>query len=180
MRLSWQAGHSPGGSGPHRKDEHVESALGSSADSWELLKQGIKLSQATVADYMVRGNPLGNQNIMAEGYEHGFGFLKGVAIDQHFLKRKRTADMSALMDRYPQLLGIGIDESTAVVVGTDLQFAVLCDRTVMIIDARQAGPVHLGKDRHLAATDLRVHILVEGDRFDLKRGRPIRRGHGRT
>jgi cyanophycinase-like exopeptidase len=65
---------------------------------------------------MPRGDPLGNLNIIAEGYERGFGFLPGVAVDQHFFKRKRLADMTALMKVYPQLLGLGIDEGTALLV----------------------------------------------------------------
>ena len=52
----------------------------------------------------------------AEGYERGFGFLPGVAVDQHFFARNRTKDMTGLMTRYPQYLGIGIDEATAIVV----------------------------------------------------------------
>ena len=52
----------------------------------------------------------------AEGYERGFGFLPGVAVDQHFFARKRTKDLTGLMTRYPQYLGIGIDEATALVV----------------------------------------------------------------
>ena len=44
------------------------------------------------AEYMVRGDPLGNQVVMAEGYERGFGFLKGVAIDQHLTQRNRLDD----------------------------------------------------------------------------------------
>ena len=68
------------------------------------------------AEYMVRGNPLGNQEMMAEGYEQGFGFLRGVAIDQHFTGRNRFADMSSLMQHFPQLLGIGIDGGTAIIV----------------------------------------------------------------
>jgi cyanophycinase len=67
-------------------------------------------------DYLCRGSPLGNLEIMYEGYERGLGFLPGVAIDQHFSQRKRFADMTALMKTYPQLLGIGIDESTALIV----------------------------------------------------------------
>jgi len=67
-------------------------------------------------EYMARGNPLGSEDIMANGYEAGLGFLKGVAIDQHFSKRNRFADLASLVNRYPQLLGIGIDESTALVV----------------------------------------------------------------
>ena len=68
------------------------------------------------ADYLARANPLGNRDIVAEGYERGLGFIKGVAIDQHFAERKRFKDMSLLVTRYPQLLGIGIDEGTALIV----------------------------------------------------------------
>jgi cyanophycinase len=67
-------------------------------------------------DYMPRGDPMGNLNIIAEGYESGLGFLCGVAIDQHFAQRRRFKDMSLLMKTYPQLLGIGIDEGTAIIV----------------------------------------------------------------
>jgi cyanophycinase len=67
-------------------------------------------------EYMPRGDPLGNLNIIAEGYEMGLGFLKGVAIDQHFSQRKRHADMTLLMKTYPQFLGIGLDETTAIIV----------------------------------------------------------------
>ena len=68
------------------------------------------------SEYMPRGHPLGNTVMAAEGYERGFGFLPGCAVDQHFFARKRTADMTGLMKDYPQYLGIGIDEATAIVV----------------------------------------------------------------
>ena len=68
------------------------------------------------AEYLVRGNPLGNRDMMADGYEKGLGFLKGVAIDQHFTQRSRMKDMKALVKTYPQFLGIGIDETTAILV----------------------------------------------------------------
>lgn len=67
-------------------------------------------------DYLCRGSPLNNTDMLAIGYERGFAFLPGVAIDQHFTQRKRFADMTKLMDTHPQLLGIGVDESTALVV----------------------------------------------------------------
>lgn len=67
--------------------------------------------------YLARATPIGNTKIMAFGYERGgLGFLDGVAIDQHFAQRNRFRDMTELMKRHPQLLGIGIDESTAIVV----------------------------------------------------------------
>jgi cyanophycinase len=67
-------------------------------------------------DYLVRGSPFGSEIMMCEGYERALGFLPGVAIDQHFSARDRFSDMTALMDKYPQFLGIGLDESTALVV----------------------------------------------------------------
>ena len=67
-------------------------------------------------DYMPRGDPLGNTQMMAEGYERGLGFLAGVAIDQHFAQRNRFADMAHLKKTFPQLLGIGIDEGTCLIV----------------------------------------------------------------
>ncbi len=68
------------------------------------------------AEYMVRGDPLGNQVVMAEGYEHGLGFLKGVAIDQHLTQRGRLKDLRAVVKHFPQLLGIGLDEATGILV----------------------------------------------------------------
>ncbi len=68
------------------------------------------------SEYMPRGHPLGNTVMAAEGYERGFAFLPGCAVDQHFFKRNRTADMTGLMAEYPQYLGVGIDEGTAIVV----------------------------------------------------------------
>ncbi|MBI1831687.1 MAG: cyanophycinase [Planctomycetes bacterium] len=67
-------------------------------------------------DYLCRGGVFNNFDIRYEGYERGLGFLKGVAIDQHFAQRKRLPEMTQLMKVYPQYLGIGIDEATAIVV----------------------------------------------------------------
>ncbi|MEI8379963.1 MAG: cyanophycinase [Planctomycetota bacterium] len=69
------------------------------------------------ARYLARATPIGNTRIMASGYERGgLGFISGVAIDQHFSQRGRQKDMTQLMSRYPQLLGIGLDEATAIIV----------------------------------------------------------------
>src|SRR5690606_23155268 len=62
-------------------------------------------------EYLVRGHPLGNTVMMAEGYERGFAFLPGVAIDQHFSQRQRQPDLLSVIQRHPRLLGIGIDEA---------------------------------------------------------------------
>jgi cyanophycinase len=69
------------------------------------------------ADYLARATPIGNRDIIAPGYERGgLGFLRGVAIDQHFSQRNRQQDLRTLVQTYPQLMGIGIDEATALIV----------------------------------------------------------------
>jgi cyanophycinase len=66
--------------------------------------------------YLVRGAPKGNHIMMSPGHEQGFGFIRNCAIDQHLLVRKRENDMLRVIRKHPHLLGIGIDESTALVV----------------------------------------------------------------
>ena len=69
------------------------------------------------ARYLARATPIENFRIMAPGYERGgLGFIGGVAIDQHFSQRGRQKDMTQLVNRYPQMLGIGLDEATAIEV----------------------------------------------------------------
>jgi cyanophycinase len=69
------------------------------------------------ANYLARATPIENYRIMAPGYERGgLGFISGVAIDQHFTQRRRQKDLRSLVETYPQILGIGIDESTAIIV----------------------------------------------------------------
>lgn len=69
--------------------------------------------------YLVRGAPQGNHIMMAEGHEEGFGFLKNTAVDQHVIARKREKDMLEVVAAKPGLLGIGLDEGTAIVVQQD-------------------------------------------------------------
>jgi cyanophycinase len=108
------------------------------------------------SEYMPRGDPLGNRNIIAEGYEHGFGFLPGAAVDQHFFARKRPPDMTELMAAYPQLLGIGIDESTVLVVhGTIME--VVGKSKVAVYDRRKPIP----------ATGPDYETVPAGARYDL-------------
>lgn len=67
-------------------------------------------------EYLARADALTNGRIIAEGYQRGFNFLPGTAIDQHFGQRDRFGDLRHLVETYPQFLGIGIDEATAIIV----------------------------------------------------------------
>lgn len=109
-------------------------------------------------DYLARANPLGNTDIMAPGYEKGFGFLPGSAIDQHFKQRNRFKDMTSLVNRYPQLLGIGIDEGTALVVKQGIG-QVKGDGSVHFYDRRR--PVVEGEKDYLTIDAGQAFNLVE-------------------
>ena len=118
--LRWATGIWFGGG---RQWRFVDAYWGTPA--WNELKQvlvrggviGGSSAGATIqGDLLVRGHPLGNQIMVADGYRRGLGLLDGVAIDQHFKQRNRFDDLAAVVKRYPKIYGIGIDESTALVV----------------------------------------------------------------
>ena len=112
--------------------------------------------------YLVRGasgdakNPDGDNTIMmAKGHETGFGLLPNSAIDQHVITRHRENDLNTVMAAHPGLLGLGIDESTAVVVHGDF-FEVIGLSKVLVHDGKQHG-------------NLEYSILSPGEKFNLKR-----------
>lgn len=72
-------------------------------------------------DYLVRGAIAGSEIMMTPEpqHEHGFAFLRRSAIDQHINTRNRWDDLIPVMKKYPNLLGIGISEGTAIVVNGD-------------------------------------------------------------
>jgi cyanophycinase len=109
------------------------------------------------ARYLARATPIENVEIIAPGYERGgLGFIAGVAIDQHFSQRRRHADMTQLINRYPQLLGIGIDEETAIVVQKSMARVI------------GAGKVHFYDSRRSRAPgDPDYEALAEGESYDL-------------
>jgi cyanophycinase len=85
--------------------------------------------------YLVRGALEGNGVMMAPGHEQGFGLVKNVAIDQHLITRKRENDLVAVIDAHPELVGVGIDEATAIVVEGD-RFEVIGPSKVAVYDGK--------------------------------------------
>jgi len=105
--------------------------------------------------YLVRGDTKAN-TIMMGDHTEGMGFLKNTGIDQHLLKRNRHFDMLEVIRAHPDLLGIGIDEDTAIVVQGD-RFEVMGQGYVAVYDAT----------RHIPP-DGAFYFLAPGDRFNLK------------
>lgn len=121
---------------------------------------GTSAGASIQASYMVRGAREGNTIMMAPGYERGFGFIAGVAVDQHVSARNRQLDLQQVVMRYPALLGLGLDEGTAIVV-SGARAEVL---------GRGKLFVHNGRD---PLADTPYATLLAGDVLDLGTRRKV-------
>ena len=126
---------------------------------WALLDRGGVIGGSSAGatiqgSYLARGDTETN-TIMMGDHQEGLAFVKDVAIDQHLLMRNRQFDLIEIIEAHPNLLGIGIDENTAIVVQGD-RFQVMGQGYVAIYD-------------HNARLDSGglFYFLAPGDRFDL-------------
>jgi len=104
----------------------------------------------------------------------GLGFLRGVIIDQHFAERGRLGRLVGAVAQNPRLLGIGIDENTAILAEAD-GFTVIGAGAVYVVDGTSESYTNLSEekpDRVVSVFDLKLHILSVGDRFMLETRRP--------
>jgi cyanophycinase len=113
---------------------------------------GSSAGASLMASYLVRGGVETNEVLMVPGYEEGLAFLRNVAVDQHVIARDRVTDLLVVLNEHPELLGIGLDEGTAIVVRGDLA-EVVGRSSVIVFDP--ADP-----DRFLT-------WLEQGDLYDM-------------
>ena len=122
-------------------------------------------------DYLVRGAVAGPDIMMTPEpeHEHGFAFLRKSAIDQHINTRNRWDDLIPVMKKYPNLLGIGLSEGTAIVVTGDT-FEVAGKWKVAIHD----------NTRLYQPWEKPYFVLSAGDVYDMKARRIVKLGIGAT
>ncbi len=89
-----------------------------------------------LGEFLVRGDPRSNRVLVQPGYTRGLGLLPGVVLDAHFLQRERDTEFRELVANHPQLLGIGVDENTALVVEGRVA-RVLGENRVSFVDLRE-------------------------------------------
>ena len=116
---------------------------------------GSSAGATILGSYLARGDTATN-TIMMGDHQVGFGFLRNTAIDQHLLRRNRQFDLIEIIEAHPELLGIGLDEDTAIVVQGD-EFEVLGRSYVVIYDHER-----------LLDSGGRFYFLGAGDRYNLK------------
>ena len=120
-------------------------------------------------DYLVRGAVAGPQVMMTPepNHERGFNFLRHTAIDQHINTRNRWDDLIPVIQKYPDLLGIGLSEVTAIVVHGD-RFEVMGAWKVAIHD----------NTRVYQPWEKPYYVLSAGDVYNMKTRRIEKLGTG--
>ena len=104
----------------------------------------------------------------------GLGLVPNVIIDQHFAERGRIGRLIGAVRQNPRVLGIGIDEDTAIVIQGS-HFRVIGCGAVYVVDAAGVSKSNIAEaepDAVLSVYDLRLHVLCKGDAFDLTTRRP--------
>ncbi|MBD3373706.1 cyanophycinase [candidate division KSB1 bacterium] len=130
---------------------------------------GTSAGAAIMSEIMITGDGdfavLDKDNIVTAP---GLGLLENCIIVQHFVARQRN---NRLLSKVIEtgLPGIGIDETTAILVEPDDTFTVFGPNSIMVYDPRP-GKILKAHKTKLSATGIRLSVLVDGQRFDLKDG----------
>lgn len=141
---------------------------------WDVLNRGGVIAGSSAGasiqgSFLWRGDTKGAEILIGD-HTQGLGFLKSSAIDQHLLKRNRQFDLVDLIRKSPKLIGIGLDEATAVVVIKDT-LQVIGKSYVAIYDYNTItgnGEKHVQQGKEVyTASDGPFFFLSDGERYDL-------------
>jgi cyanophycinase len=128
---------------------------------------------------MVRGASAETHRIGDLQMAPGLGLIRDTIIDQHFAERGRIGRLLGAVAQSPRVLGIGIDEDTAIVLKAD-DFKVIGSGAVYVVDAEGVTASNIAEarqERALSIFDVRLHVLASGDGFNLSTRRPHDQPH---
>jgi cyanophycinase len=125
---------------------------------------GSSAGASIIGSFLARGDTRNNTIVIGD-HTVGFGYLKNTAIDQHVLVRNRHFDMFEILDRNPELLGVAIDEDTALVVHRN-EAEVFGSTYALMYDGGFWSREGAGVE-NVPAPNRRFYFLKEGDKYDL-------------
>jgi cyanophycinase len=138
---------------------------------------GTSAGAAAMPATMIIGGPSEESNRISNlSMAPGLGLLDDVVIDSHFAERGRMGRLLGAVVQNPVNLGLGIDESTAILVEDAERFTVIGSGAVYIVDGTGISYSSLSEGSSegvVTICDVKVHVLGEGERFDLIQRRPI-------
>jgi len=109
----------------------------------------------------------------AVGMGEGMEFIPELIIDSHFIRRGRFGRMAEAVAKFPLLIGIGLAEDTGLIIKNDT-FEVIGSGMVIVFNARKAKHNNhhlLAEGTPMSLTNLKTHILANGDRFNIQKKR---------
>lgn len=100
----------------------------------------------------------------------GLGLLSQAVVDQHFSERRRLARLLSTLALRPDLLGVGIDEDTALVIERGEAMEVIGKGTVTLVDPSQmqSNVNELETLEQIEMLGVQLHVLPAGHRYSLK------------
>lgn len=105
----------------------------------------------------------------------GLGLIEGIVLDQHFRERDRVGRLMTALTFNPSLVGVGVDEDTALVIHPDDTCEVIGSGSVTVVDARDLAYTDVYKVKQnepIAMFGMTVHILTDGCGYDLRTHQP--------
>jgi cyanophycinase len=131
---------------------------------------GTSAGASALAEHMVAfGRPGETPRQRMGQLSAGLGLLPGVVIDQHFGQRNRIGRLLSLVAQSPGLLGVGVDEDTAAVIGPDSVLEVMGRGAVTVVDGSNvvSDAYEVRQHRPILVSGAVLHSLPPGYRFDL-------------
>jgi cyanophycinase len=168
LRISSQIGDTP-----------IESRI---RDIWRQggVLAGTSAGASAMSDtMMVRGSSAETHRIGDLQMAPGLGLVRDVIIDQHFAERGRIGRLLGAVAQSPRVLGVGIDEDTAIILQGD-DFKVVGSGAVYVVDAGAVSASNIAEaraERALSILDVRLHVLASGDGLSLATRRPHGQPH---
>jgi len=97
----------------------------------------------------------------------GLGFVSNAIIDQHFSQRRRLGRLMSALAQRPDLLGVGIDEDTALLIERGRGIEVIGKGTVTLIDGRRMRTNYrdVGSSERLEMLGVTLHVLPAGNHY---------------
>jgi cyanophycinase len=124
---------------------------------------------------IVRGDSETSPRSDAVTLGSGMGFVSGIVVDQHFAQRGRLGRLLTALVLKPAVIGVGVDENTALIVNGD-QFEVLGEGAVTIVDESEmtySNRDSRWQDEAMSVFGVKLHVLAEGCRFNVRTRQPI-------
>ncbi|MCW8982088.1 MAG: cyanophycinase [Altibacter sp.] len=108
----------------------------------------------------------------ATGMGKGMSFIPDLIIDSHFIRRGRFGRLAEAVAKFPKIIGIGLAEDTGLIIKNGDTFEVVGSGMVIVFNARKAkhnNRKSVPKGSPMSLTNLKTHILANGDRFNIKK-----------